>query len=96
MKSNLFDSTVWNDYRFRDDDVIVATYGKVGTVAACGKAETFINKGPSGRWRDMLPAEDSRNYEERALKELEPECAHWLATGELPRRRTSCPRITTI
>ncbi|MBS0470189.1 MAG: sulfotransferase domain-containing protein [Proteobacteria bacterium] len=49
-----------------------------------GGAETFINKGVNGRWRDMLPAEDSRNYEARALKELGPECAHWLATGELP------------
>ncbi len=31
LESHHFDSTVWNDYRFRDGDVIVATYGKSGT-----------------------------------------------------------------
>jgi aryl sulfotransferase len=25
------DSSVWNDFRFRDDDIIIATYGKSGT-----------------------------------------------------------------
>lgn len=26
-----FDSTIWNDFSFRDDDIIIATYGKSGT-----------------------------------------------------------------
>jgi aryl sulfotransferase len=26
-----FDSTIWNDFQFRDDDIIIATYGKSGT-----------------------------------------------------------------
>lgn len=26
-----FDSTIWNDFVFRDDDIVVATYGKSGT-----------------------------------------------------------------
>jgi len=47
-----------------------------------GGAQAFINKGTNGRWRDVLPAADSRAYEERAVKELGAECAHWLATGE--------------
>ena len=25
------DSTIWNDFRFRDDDIIIATYAKAGT-----------------------------------------------------------------
>jgi aryl sulfotransferase len=25
------DSSIWNDFRFRDDDIVVATYGKTGT-----------------------------------------------------------------
>ena len=48
-----------------------------------GGAETFINKGTNGRWRDLLTADDIRAYEERAAKELGAECAHWLATGAL-------------
>jgi aryl sulfotransferase len=47
-----------------------------------GGAETFINKGTNGRWRDVLSAEESAAYEAMALEKLGPECAHWLATGE--------------
>jgi len=48
-----------------------------------GGAQTFLNKGTNGRWRDTLTAEDNAKYEARALAELGPECAHWLATGEM-------------
>src|SRR6185295_13732693 len=49
-----------------------------------GGAKTFINKGVNGRWRDVLTPADNRAYEERARAELGEECAHWLATGDLP------------
>jgi aryl sulfotransferase len=48
-----------------------------------GGGATFINKGVNGRWRDVLTANDCADYERRALAELGPECAHWLATGEI-------------
>jgi aryl sulfotransferase len=48
-----------------------------------GGAKTFIHKGTNGRWRDVLTEEDLANYESRALEELGPECAQWLASGEL-------------
>jgi aryl sulfotransferase len=44
-----------------------------------GGAETFINKGTNGRWRDLLTKEDVAAYEARAVKELGAECANWLA-----------------
>lgn len=47
-----------------------------------GGAKTFIHKGTNGRWRDILTAEESAAYEGRALEELGPECAAWLAHGE--------------
>jgi aryl sulfotransferase len=31
LHSHHFDSTIWNDFRFRDDDIIIATYAKSGT-----------------------------------------------------------------
>ena len=31
LHSNHFDSTMWNDFKFRDDDIIIATYAKSGT-----------------------------------------------------------------
>ncbi len=46
-----------------------------------GGAQTFINKGSNGRWRDVLTQEDCAAYEARALDELGAECANWLANG---------------
>ena len=46
-----------------------------------GGAETFINKGVNGRWRDVLTAEESAAYEAVALEKLGANCARWLATG---------------
>jgi aryl sulfotransferase len=44
-----------------------------------GGAGTFIHKGTNGRWRDVLSAEESAAYNERARAELGPLCAAWLA-----------------
>ena len=44
-----------------------------------GGAETFINKGTNGRWRDTLTADEVAAYEAKALAELGPDCAAWLA-----------------
>ncbi|HEX4767961.1 MAG TPA: sulfotransferase domain-containing protein [Lichenihabitans sp.] len=44
-----------------------------------GGARTFINKGTNGRWRDTLTADDVEAYEAKALAELGPDCARWLA-----------------
>jgi aryl sulfotransferase len=49
-----------------------------------GGAETFIHKGVNGRWRDVLSDVESQKYENLADAELGAECAHWLATGQLP------------
>lgn len=46
-----------------------------------GGAETFIDKGINGRWRDVLPHALSEAYEAKALAELGNDCAGWLATG---------------
>jgi aryl sulfotransferase len=31
LHSHHFDSTIWNDFSFRDDDIVIATYAKSGT-----------------------------------------------------------------
>lgn len=31
FQNHHFDSTIWNDFQFRDDDIIISTYGKSGT-----------------------------------------------------------------
>jgi aryl sulfotransferase len=49
-----------------------------------GGAKTFIHKGTNGRWRDVLTDADNARYEKMAHEKLGAECAHWLATGEMP------------
>jgi len=46
-----------------------------------GGAETFMNKGVNGRWRDTLTLPDNKEYETRSVRELGPDCARWLAGG---------------
>ncbi|MEH6502579.1 MAG: sulfotransferase domain-containing protein [Cycloclasticus sp.] len=31
FQNHHFDSTIWNDFKFRDDDIVIATYAKSGT-----------------------------------------------------------------
>jgi aryl sulfotransferase len=58
--------------------------GPMGEGIFQGGTKTFINKGTNGRWRDVLSAADVEKYERIVKEKLTPDCAHWLATGELP------------
>jgi aryl sulfotransferase len=55
----------------------------LGGVFWDGGAQTFINKGTNGRWRDILTPAEAAEYETRAVAELGPECAAWLARGRV-------------
>ena len=46
-----------------------------------GGGGTFINKGTNNRWRDTLTAAEIAAYEAKAIAELGPACATWLALG---------------
>jgi len=46
-------------------------------------AADFFYRGTNGRWRDLLTADDLEKYERTVRERLSPECARWLATGDL-------------
>jgi len=48
-----------------------------------GGGASFINKGVNGRWQGVLSPQESAAYEQAAIERLGPECARWVATGEL-------------
>ncbi len=48
-----------------------------------GGAKTFIHKGINGRWKDVLSQDEVDKYDRIAAEKLSPDCAHWLATGEM-------------
>lgn len=64
FQSNHFDSTVWNDYEFRDDDIVIGTYAKSGTTWTQQIVSQLVFNGAEGinvgnlsPWVDMrLPA----------------------------------------
>jgi aryl sulfotransferase len=33
LHNHHFDSTIWNEFQFRDDDIVIATYAKSGTTS---------------------------------------------------------------
>jgi aryl sulfotransferase len=43
-----FDSTIWNDLRFRDDDIVIATYAKSGTTWVQQIVSQLIFNGQEG------------------------------------------------
>lgn len=45
-------------------------------------AEVFINQGVNGRWADVLTANETAEYEARAMEELGSDCACWIANGD--------------
>jgi aryl sulfotransferase len=47
-----------------------------------GGADTFMNKGTNGRWKDVLTPADNLAYERLAVERLGRDCARWMMTGE--------------
>lgn len=56
-------------------------YAPNGGVAWKGGADTFINKGTNGRWKDILTNEELDQYQAACDKVLTPECRAWLEFG---------------
>ena len=48
MHSHHFDSTIWNDVAFRDDDIIISTYAKSGTTWVQQIVSQLLFKGQTG------------------------------------------------
>ena len=72
-----------------------ANVAPLGGAIFDGGAQTFINKGVNGRWRDVLTSGDCADYERMARERLGEDCAQWLAAGrhsahELA-RQNPCP-----
>lgn len=65
------------DYMKRNAETVTPLGGMLWE----GGAQTFINKGTNGRWKDALAPADIAAYESAAVRELGAECASWLADG---------------
>ncbi len=77
LHNHHFDSTIWNDFNFRDDDIVIATYAKSGTTWVQQIVSQLIFSGQEGLpvaemspWLDLrvpakeikLPAVDKQTH----------------------------------
>jgi aryl sulfotransferase len=61
LHNHHFDSTIWNDFPFRDDDIVIATYTKAGTTWVQQIVSQLLFNGEKGlRVAEMSPWIDLR------------------------------------
>ncbi len=61
LHNHHFDSTIWNDFEFRDDDIIIATYAKAGTTWVQQIVAQLLFDGAEGlETAEMSPGMDLR------------------------------------
>jgi aryl sulfotransferase len=60
LHNHHFDSTVWNDFKFRDDDIVIATYGKAGTTWTQQIVAQLLSNGGVSVLDDLTPWVDLR------------------------------------
>ncbi|MFQ5565887.1 MAG: sulfotransferase domain-containing protein [Paracoccaceae bacterium] len=58
-----------------------ADYAPRGGATWKGGADTFLNKGTNGRWRDVVSPSELALYDAACERALTPDCRAWLATG---------------
>lgn len=46
-----------------------------------GGAQTFMNRGTNGRWRDVLTEDELARYDEASGRALSPDCRKWMEQG---------------
>jgi aryl sulfotransferase len=81
-----FDSTIWNDFKFRDDDIIIASYMKAGTTWVQQIMSQLIFNGQEGLpVADMSPWLDLRvPPKEIKLQEVEKQAHRRFLKTHLP------------
>ena len=86
LHNHHFDSTIWNDFKFRDDDVVIATYAKSGTTWLQQIVAQLIFNGEAGlAVADMSPWLDLRvPPKEIKLAEVEKQTHRRFVKTHLP------------
>ncbi len=86
MQSHHFDSTFWNDFKFRDDDIIISTYAKSGTTWTQQIVSQLLFDGEEGLpTADMSPWLDLRvPPKEVKLPEIEAQTHRRFLKTHLP------------
>ena len=86
LHNHHIDSTVWNDFRFRNDDIVIATYAKSGTTWLQQIVSQLIFNGGEGLpVADMSPWVDLRiPPKEVKLPELEKQTHRRFVKTHLP------------
>lgn len=55
LHNHHFDSTVWNDFKFRYDDIVIVSYGKAGTTWTQQIVAQLLSNGGVSVLDDLSP-----------------------------------------
>src|ERR1700755_1976199 len=85
LTTRTLDSPIWNDFAFRDDDIVVATYAKSGTTWTQQIVGQLVFAGdPEVRVADLSPWVDLRIMPPDMLQQLEAQTHRRIVKTHLP------------
>ena len=85
LRNHHMNSAVWNDFKFRDDDIVIATYGKSGTTWMQQIVAQLIFNGEEGTEASKLsPWVDLRIMPPEAIAGLEAQTHRRFVKTHLP------------
>ena len=107
LNTQLYDSTVWNDFQFRDDDIVISTWAKSGTTWTQQIVAQLLFNGAEdlevaemSPWLDLrMPPKEvklTRHWKRRLTDASSRRICRWMPSCIHQGRNTSISAVTGV